>query len=66
MSIAPLEPRASELETPEQAAEAEDAAFEAFEGDEPTSLPRAAWVSLIGFALFVVGFGTCAANWMFS
>lgn len=39
---------------------------EEFAEDEPTSVPRMAWVSLVGFAIFVIAFGTCASNWMFN
>lgn len=40
--------------------------LEEFAEEGPTKLPLMAWVSLIGFAAFVVAFGTCAANWMFN
>lgn len=54
MSGAQLDPRLAASEADELAE------------DEPTKLPVMAWVSLIGFAAFVVAFGTCAANWMFN
>ena len=31
----------------------------------PQSVPPRIWVTLVGFAAFVILFGTCAANWMF-
>lgn len=36
------------------------------EDDSPENLPTSAWITLVGFAAFVVLFGTCAANWMFN
>lgn len=57
MSIAPFESQES--------SEAQGAEFEELDPDEPTTVPKLTWVSLIGFAVFLIGFGTCAANWMF-
>ncbi|WP_460946377.1 hypothetical protein [Okibacterium endophyticum] len=34
--------------------------------ESPQNLPPMAWVTLIGFAAFVVLFGTCANTFMFN
>ena len=34
--------------------------------DGPQSVPPRIWVTLVGFAAFVILFGTCAAQWMFN
>ncbi len=37
-----------------------------FEDGSPENVPPKAWVSLVGFAAFVVLFGTCAFTYMFN
>lgn len=32
----------------------------------PEKLPKSMWITLVGFAAFVVLFGTCASNFMFN
>lgn len=34
--------------------------------DSPEKVPPKAWVTLVGFALFVIAFGTCASTFMFN
>lgn len=34
--------------------------------ESPEKVPPKAWVTLVGFALFVIAFGTCAATYMFN
>lgn len=34
--------------------------------ESPEKLPPKAWVTLVGFALFVIAFGTCASTFMFN
>lgn len=34
--------------------------------DGPERVPARVWVTLVGFAAFVIAFGTCAANYLFN